>query len=210
VLHVFGLTGGIGSGKSTVARHLRKRGLPVVDADALAREIVAKGRPALAEIAEQFGKEVLTAAGELDRAALARRVFADSDARAALERITHPRVRELAQARFLELEASGEPLAAYEVPLLYEAGLDARYEPIVVVNARPEQQLERAQDRDGVPAEAIRARIAAQLSLAEKARRADYVIDNSGAVSETEAQADRVLAAICAARGVDKSRYSVG
>lgn len=206
-LRVFGLTGGIGSGKSSVARHFRARGLPVVDADALAREVVQPGSAGLAEIVAAFGPEILGAEGELDRAALARRVFADPSERAALERITHPRVRALARTRFAELEARGEPLACYEVPLLFEVGLGATYRPVVVVNSGASQQLERAMRRDAQPRAAIEARIAAQMPLSEKAGRADYVVDNSGSPEATQVDADRVLAAICAEVGVDPARY---
>jgi dephospho-CoA kinase len=206
-LQVFGLTGGIGSGKSSVARHFRERGLPVVDADALARDIVQRGSPGLAEIAAAFGPEILDVQGELDRAALARRVFADPAQRAILEAITHPRVRALARARFAELDSHGEPLACYEVPLLFEAHLVADFHPIVVVSCSEAQQLERAMRRDGKPEAAIRARITAQMPLSQKARLADYVIDNSGSFDATRADADRVLAAICRERGVDSARY---
>lgn len=206
-LRVFGLTGGIGSGKSSVARHFRARGLPVVDADVLAREVVQPGSEGLAEVVTAFGPEVLDAQGALDRAALARRVFSSSSERAKLERITHPRVRALSRARFTELEARGEPLACYEVPLLFEVGLDAAYRPTVVVSAGAAQQMERAMRRDQQPRAAIEARIAAQMPLSEKADRADYVIDNSGSPEATQADADRVLAAICAELGVDPARY---
>src|SRR5512141_1746472 len=117
-IRVFGLTGGIGSGKSTVATRFRERGLPVIDADQLAREVVAKGTPGLAEIVARFGSSVLDAQGELDRKQLAEVVFRDEDARRALNAITHPRVRDLALARVQALDAAGEPLACYEVPLL--------------------------------------------------------------------------------------------
>ncbi len=208
MLRVFGLTGGIGSGKSSVARLFRERGLPVVDADALAREVVGRGQPALRQIAQRFGAQVLRPDGELDRAELAKHVFADPAARAELERITHPRVRELAARRFSELEAAGEPLACYDVPLLFEAGLDAVYRPVVVVSATPEQQVERASRRDGASPDAVRARIAAQLPLEEKARRADYVIDNSGPLAVTDQRAGAVLAELCAKLGLDATRYA--
>jgi dephospho-CoA kinase len=206
-LRVFALTGGIGSGKSSVARYFRERGVPIIDADLLAREVVAPGSPGLAQVVAAFGAEVLTAEGELDRAALARRVFADPAERAALERITHPRVRALARARFAELDGRGEPLAGYEVPLLFEAGLERDYHPTIVVSCSPAQQQQRAARRDGKTAAAIQARIAAQMPLAEKVSRADYVIDNSGDFEATRVNADRVLAAVCTELGVDPARY---
>jgi dephospho-CoA kinase len=206
-LHVFGLTGGIGSGKSTVAAHFRTRGLPVVDADALAREVVRPGSPGLSEVAAAFGAEIVTSAGELDRAALARRVFGDPTQRALLESITHPRVRALARERLSEIEARGEPLACYEVPLLFEAGLSDTYRPAVVVTCSPEQQIERAMQRDGVTRASIVARISAQMPLSEKARLADYVIDNGADLATTKDNADRVLGRVCAECGVDSARY---
>ena len=203
----FGLTGGIGSGKSTVARHFRSRGLPVVDADELAREAVAKGSAGLSEIVAAFGPEILQADGSLDRAALAQRVFGAPAELARLEAITHPPVRALAKARLDALEKQGEPLACYEVPLLYEVGLEREYKPVVVVSVPESVQLERAVARDASSAERIQRRIAAQLPLGEKVRRADFVIDNTGSVEQTLRAADQVLAGICRDSGVDERRY---
>jgi len=208
-IRVFGLTGGIGSGKSSVAERFAARGLPVVDADGLAREVVEPGTEGLAEIRARFGGEVVSSDGRLDRAALAARVFADPEARAALEAITHPRIAALAKQRLAELGARGEPLAAYMAPLFYERGLEAHYSPVVVVTTSEAQQIERAARRDGVSAQDVEARIRAQLPLAEKAARADYRIDNSGTLAETWAQADRVLDAICRELAVAVERYPV-
>jgi dephospho-CoA kinase len=209
-LRVFGLSGGIGSGKSTVAAHFRTRGVPVVDADVLAREVVRPGSAGLAEIVAAFGAEIVNGAGELDRAALARRVFGDPAQRALLESITHPRVRALARERFSEVEAQGEPLACYEVPLLFEAGLTDTYRPAVVVTCTQEQQIERAMHRDSATRAGIMARISAQMPLSEKAQLADYVIDNSADLATTKHNADRVLALVCAECGVDSARYLGG
>lgn len=206
-LRVFGLTGGIGSGKSTVAARFRERGLPVVDADELSREAVARGSATLCAIVESFGPSMLDAHGELDRRRLSERVFADPEARRRLNALVHPRVRELSAQRFAGLAARGEPLACYEVPLLFEVGLDAALRPVVVVVTSEELQLERASARDGVPKEQIAARIAAQLPLSEKRRRADYVIENEGSPAEARARADDVLDAIGASLGVPTSRY---
>lgn len=193
-LRVFGLTGGIGSGKSTVAALLRDRGVPVVDADELAREAVAPGSPGLAEVVESFGPEVLDASGALDRKRLAAMVFGDEAARKRLNAITHPIVRQLSQRRFAELDRQGHELAAYDVPLLFEVGLDQVLKPVVVVYASEAAQLERVMRRDGSSAEQARARIRAQLPLADKRARADHVIDNDGSPSELAAQVDSVLA----------------
>ncbi len=209
-IRVFGLTGGIGSGKSSVAERFRARGLPIIDADLLAREVVEPGAEALREIQACFGAEVLASDGRLDRAALAARVFSDPEARRALESITHPRIAALAQQKLDELAARGEPLAAYMAPLFYENALEKHYSPVVVVTASEAQQLERASRRDGVSAKDIEARLRAQLPLSEKAARADYRIDNSGTLSETWAQADRVLDAICASLSIPVERYPAG
>jgi dephospho-CoA kinase len=168
---------------------------------------VVPGSEALGEIARRFGAEVLHADGSLDRGALARRVFRDPAARAELEAITHPPIRALARERFDALETEGHPLACYVVPLLYEGGLETKYSPVVVVTASQAQQLERAAGRDQVATERIAERLRSQMPLAEKARRADYVIDNSYSKQAAFAEADRVLAAICARFGVDSARY---
>src|SRR5690606_30757804 len=195
-LTVFGLTGGIGSGKSTVASHFAKRGVPIVDADELAREVVRPGTPGLDAIVRAFGADVLTADGALDRRALAERVFADEAARKRLEAITHPRIAALARERFARLEAEGHTLACYVVPLLFERGLEDTLRPVVTVVASEDAQLERAAARDAVSREHVAARLRAQLPLEEKARRSDFVIDNSGSLASAFAQADRVLDAI--------------
>jgi dephospho-CoA kinase len=207
VTQVFGLTGGIGSGKSTVAAHLRERGVPVIDADVLAREVVAPGTHGLAEIVAAFGEEVLASDGTLDRPKLAERVFGDEEARQRLNAITHPRVRDLALARVAEFGAEGEPLVCYEVPLLVETGLADALRPLVVVSVSVETQVERTVARDGMSEEQARARIAAQMPLSDKVKLADFVIDNSGSREETRAQTDAALDAICKRLGVDPKRY---
>lgn len=206
-LHLFGLTGGIGSGKSTVARRFRARSLPVIDADELAREVVAPGTPGLAAIVERFGADVLAADGTLDRKLLAARVFGDEEARRALNAITHPRVGVLSAERAQTLDARGEPLACYEVPLLFEGRLAEALRPIVVVTTSVDIQVSRAMARDRASAEEIEARVRVQIPLAEKARLADYVIDNSGPLSSTLARADEVLDSICEQFGIDPNRY---
>jgi dephospho-CoA kinase len=206
-IHVFGLTGGIGSGKSTVAGRFRSRGLPVIDADQLAREVVAPGKEGLGEIVETVGPDVLAPSGGLDRVKLATIVFADDEARRRLNAITHPRVGALAVQRTRELDARGEPLACYEVPLLFESRIAEAFRPIVVVVVPVDVQVARTVARDATSDEAARARVRAQMSLDEKARIADYVIDNSGDLASTLARADHVLDAICLRFGVDPLRY---
>ena len=195
-LHVFSLTGGIGSGKSTVARHWRSLGLPVIDADVLAREVVAPGSAGLDAIVARFGADVLTAEGRLDRPRLGRIVFDDAQSRMDLEHIVHPRVRRAAAEAFEALSARGKELACYEVPLLFETKQEEHYRPVVVVRVSQETQLSRAAARDGVAPEAVQARIASQLPIEEKVARADFVIDNDGPLSRTLEQADAVLDAI--------------
>lgn len=206
-LRLFGLTGGIGSGKSTVARRFRARGLPVIDADELAREVVLPGTPGLAAIVERFGSDVLAPDGTLDRKLLAGRVFGDDEARRALNAITHPRVGALSAERTQALAARGEPLACYEVPLLFEGKLAEALRPIVVVTTSVDIQVSRAMARDGATREEIEARIRAQMPLEEKTRLADYVIDNSGPLGATLARADEVLELVCRQLGVDGARY---
>jgi dephospho-CoA kinase len=200
-LCVFGLTGGIGSGKSSVAALLRDRGVPVVDADELAREVVMPQSPGLAEIVRVFGAQMLGPDGDLDRKRLGALVFSDAAARKRLNAITHPLVRALSQRRFAELAQQGVTLAAYDVPLLFEVGLDAVLRPIVVVTASEAAQLERIMARDGLTETEARSRIAAQLPLAEKQRRADYVLDNNGSPAELARQVDQVLEKLRASAG---------
>lgn len=198
---VFGLTGGIGSGKSRVAALFRERGVPVVDADELAREAVAPGSAGLADVVQSFGAGVLAPDGSLDRKRLGALVFADEAARKRLNAITHPRVRQLSAEHFGRLEQSGVTLAGYDVPLLFEVGLDQLLCPIVVVAASEATQLERILARDGLSEAEARARIAAQLPLSEKRRRADYVIENDGSLSELSQQVDRLLPQLRASAG---------
>jgi dephospho-CoA kinase len=192
-LHVFALTGGIGSGKSTVAAHYRALGLPVVDADRLARDVVEPGTPALAELVEAFGAEILDADGRLDRPKLAARVFENPEARRRLEAIVHPRVRDAARKAFTRIAESGAHLACYEVPLLFETRQEDNYRPVVLVTARPETQIARAMLRDKTHEAAVRARIAAQHPPEDKIARADYVIHNDGPRETTLAEAERIL-----------------
>ncbi|KYG00221.1 dephospho-CoA kinase [Sorangium cellulosum] len=200
-LVLFGLTGGLGSGKSTVAARFRAQGLPVIDADALARDVVAKGTEGLAEVVRAFGPEVLAPDGSLDRARVAAIVFDDPDKRRRLNAIVHPRIGALLLERAAEIEARGEPLACYEAALLVENGLADAFRPLVVVAVPEAVQIARAMARDGATEEQVRARLAAQLPLADKVAVADHVIDNAGDRAATERQADEVLAAIRAKLG---------
>lgn len=206
-MRVFGLTGGFASGKSTVVKRLRERGLPVIEADDLAREVVRPGSEGLAAVVETFGRGILDEHGALDRKKLGQRVFADPTERARLESVTHPRIRALQKERMAELAARGEPLACYEAPLLVEVGLEAELRPLVVVVADEAAAIERARSRDGLDAEAVRARLRAQLPLEKKRALADYVIDNSGSLDATRGATDEVLDAIVRSVGVSPDRY---
>jgi dephospho-CoA kinase len=195
-IHVFGLTGGLASGKSTVAARFRDHGVPVIDADRLAREVVEPGTPGLAAVVEAFGREVLAADGSLDRARLAELVFGDRDRRRALNAILHPRIAAASAQRVAELGAAGERLCCYEAALLVENGLADAFRPLVVVAVDEEEQVVRAMARDACTEEQARARLAAQLPLAKKVAAADYVIDTSGPREKTAQRIDEVLAEI--------------
>jgi dephospho-CoA kinase len=206
-VHVFGLTGGFATGKSSVVARLRERGLPVLEADDLAREVVLPGSEGLAKVVEAFGKDVLDPAGALDRKRLGKRVFADPDERAKLEALTHPLIQALQQQRMAEFAARGEPLACYEAPLLVEVGLASELRPLVVVWTDEATQIERAKRRDGLDESAVRARLRAQKPLAEKRSLADYVIENTRSLAELRDETDRVLDAICKSLGIAPERY---
>jgi dephospho-CoA kinase len=180
-----GLTGGIAAGKSTVAQLLTELGAVVIDADQLAREVTAVGSPALAEIRLQFGDAVFDASGELDRAKMAAIVFADPAWRVVLESITHPRIAQLSQQRIADAMASGVLLVVYAAPLLYERNLDQWLSEVIVVDIDIATQRQRLLARDGA---AGLARVDSQLPLADKRRRATWIIDNSGTLEHTRAQ----------------------
>jgi dephospho-CoA kinase len=194
--HLFGLTGGLASGKSTVAARFRALGLPMLDADELAREVVAPGTEGNDAVVAAFGPDIRKPDGSIDRAKLAEIVFNDPAKRKLLNSIVHPRIWALSAERARALEAKGEALACYEAALLVENGLADAFRPLVVVAAPEEVQLTRAMARDGATLEQARARLAAQLPLSAKIATADYVIDNSGDRASTERQADEVLSAI--------------
>lgn len=193
---IVGLTGGIGSGKSTVARIFAQRGVPVVDADQLAREVVEPGTDGLAEVVATFGPSVLAPDGRLDRAKLAARVFDDADARKRLESILHPRIAQASMQRFGELAQQGHAYAVYEAALLVENGSHRMMNALVVVTASEATQVARVRGRDGIDEDAARARIAAQLPMAEKVRAADYVIDNDDDLEATRRRTLEVLDAL--------------
>lgn len=207
-MHLFGLTGGIASGKSTVAARLRGRGLPIVDADLLAREVVAPGTEGLRAVVDAFGQGVIGSDGGLDRAAVGRLVFADPAARRALEGITHPRITALGFERAAEHAKAGEPLVCYEAALIVENGAADAFRPLVVVACPEDVQLARLLGRGATRDEAL-ARIRSQRPLADKVAVADHVIDTTGTLEQGAARADQVLKAICDHLGIDSGRYGL-
>jgi dephospho-CoA kinase len=186
-----GLTGGIGSGKSTVARLLEKRGAVVFDADLLAREAVEPGTPGHAAVIERFGADVLAPGGELDREALASIVFADPAARRDLEQIVHPEVRRLF-AEGSEAYRDTDRVVVFSAPLLVETGMHTAFEVLVVVSATVATQIERLMRQRGMSEPSIRARIDAQAPLEDKAAAADFIVDNEGTLDELESQVERL------------------
>ena len=182
------LTGGPGSGKSTVAQMFRDLGAQVMDADEVARAVVAPGQPAWEELRRQFGPEFFMTDGSLDRAGMAELVFRDPGARAKLNAIVHPQVtREIAR-RLQALTARGADLVLVEVPLLYETGLERNFDAVIVVDAGEREQIDRIAARDGRPPEEARGILAAQWPLNAKKARADFVVNNRGALADTQGQ----------------------
>lgn len=184
---VIGLTGGIASGKSAAARVLAALGVGIVDADQLAREVVAKGSEGLAAVVAAFGSEVLTADGSLDREKLAARVFREPDARQVLQAITHPRIGVRSAERLAELAATATPYVVYDAPLLVEVGAHKGMDALIVIAAPRQTQIARAVARDGMAPDEAERRIAAQLPLADKVAVADYVVNNDGSLEALEA-----------------------
>jgi dephospho-CoA kinase len=183
-----GLTGGIGSGKSTVSRLLQERGAVVLDADEFARAAVVAGSPGLRSVVERFGREILTPQGELDRAKLASIVFADRGALADLETIVHPEVRRMI-ADGIQENLDADRVVVLVNPLLIEMGTHRDCDVVVVVSASPETQVARSVAR-GMSEDDVRARIAAQMPLDERARTADVLIDNEGSLDDLEREVD--------------------
>jgi dephospho-CoA kinase len=188
---VVGLTGGIATGKSTVGRLLRERGVPVIDADQVARDVVAPGSPGLAKVVDRFGRDVLLPDGALDRGKLRAVVVRDAQARKDLEAITHPAIREAIGQRLAELAASGAPVAVVEAALMVETGSWKLYDALIVVSCAPETQLRRLVERDGHPEPEARAMIATQLPMAEKEKVATVVIRNDADLAALRDQLDR-------------------
>ena len=194
-----GLTGGIATGKSTVSEILRQLGGEIIDADRLARDVVEPEQPAWKQIVAEFGGGVVTAEGALDRKKLGAIVFADPERRKRLEAITHPAIRARFQARLDELAAQGfAGIVVFDAPVMIESGNYKNMDRLVVVVTDDATQAARLQERDGTDEAEGRRKIASQMPLAEKAKLADYVIDNSGDREATAAEVRRVFAALMA------------
>lgn len=192
-MKVYGLTGGIATGKSTVEQALRGLGIPTLDADVFARRVVEPGQPAHAEIAEEFGPGVLDTAGRIDRPALARLVYRDPVKRHRLEQITHPRIMGAIWDEVTRLEREDHPIVVVSAALLVEAGYHRRFDGLVVVWCGAEEQMTRVVARDELDETQARRRIEAQMPMGDKIAVADWTIDTNGTRGQT---AEQVLALV--------------
>ncbi|NLF46783.1 MAG: dephospho-CoA kinase [Clostridiales bacterium] len=189
-----GLTGGIGSGKSTVSAYMEKRGIPVIDADKIAREIVKKGSPVLKELSEAFGHDIIDVKGDLDRKKLASRAFSNAESKNILDRITQKRIYDIAYSRLKKLSLEGkEKMVLIDAPLLFESGLSRLVDEIWVVSADLKTRVERVAERDKISREQISRIEENQLDEEEKEKKADRVLDNSGTKEQLYEQIERLL-----------------
>ena len=195
-----GLTGGIGSGKSTVARLLERRGAAVIDADQLAREAVAKGTPGFERVVEAFGTDVVTPGGELDRPALAARIFSDPVQKATLEAIVHPEVARRFSDEVDTFRAT-DRIVVYVTPLLVELGLAPAFDVVVVVTASPHLRVSRVASDRGLLPDEVRGRLAVQATDEQRAEVAGVLIDNDGSLADLEPQVDRLWSDLSARAG---------
>ncbi|KRT74730.1 MAG: dephospho-CoA kinase, dephospho-CoA kinase [Deltaproteobacteria bacterium CSP1-8] len=200
-MRVFGLTGGICSGKSTVARFFREEGIPVVDADRISREITLPGMPAHADIVRKFGGDLLLPDGRIDRKKLGAIVFADPGKRAELEAVTHPRIALGIREAVSALAAMGHSIAIVEAALIHEKGRSGMFEAVIGVGCDRGSQVERLMNRDGIPREEALRIVSAQMDPEEKARASDYVIDNSGDLATTRARVRALARKLRVGRG---------
>ncbi|MBI5496930.1 MAG: dephospho-CoA kinase [Deltaproteobacteria bacterium] len=190
-MEIWGLTGGIACGKSTVSRLLAAHGAAIVDADLLARRVVATGTDGLAAVVARFGPDLLAPDGTLDRKRLGALVFADAQARRDLNAITHPRIAQAAQHEVAQAAARGAPVAIYDAALLVENGLHHGLREVLVVAASEPTQVARLRARDGLTEDEARARIRSQAPLEDKRRAATCVFENDGSLQHLQAQVDR-------------------
>lgn len=190
---VIGLTGGIASGKSTVANMLIEKGITVIDADIIAKQAVEKGMPAYRQIIDEFGEDILLSNGDIDRKKLGALVFTNEQKRLVLNAIVHPAVRQEMLKRRDEAVANREAFVVLDIPLLFESKLESLVDKIIVVSVTKELQLERLMKRNQLTEEEAVSRIRSQMPLEEKTARADQVIDNSGTLEETKRQLDEIM-----------------
>ncbi|UQZ46976.1 dephospho-CoA kinase [Bacillus sp. PK3-037] len=190
---VIGLTGGIASGKSTVANMMTEKGITVIDADIIAKQAVEKGMPAYRQIIGEFGEDILLENGDIDRRKLGALVFTNEQKRLALNSIVHPAVREEMLKRRDESIANQETFVVLDIPLLFESKLESLVDKIIVVSVTKELQLARLTKRNQLTEEEALSRIRSQIPLEEKVSRADNVIDNSGTLEETKQQLEEIL-----------------
>ncbi|RJP24551.1 MAG: dephospho-CoA kinase [Deltaproteobacteria bacterium] len=192
-MRVFGLTGNIASGKSTVASMFRELGIPVLDADRVSREVTAPGGRAYEAVVREFGPGILGSDGAIDRKKLGAVVFADPARRALLEEITHPAILEGMKSALDDLARRGIPLAVVEAALIHESGRKGLVEAVIAVRCDAETQVRRLMRRDGISMEAASARLRVQMDAGRKADASDYVIDNSGDTGDTRRQVERLV-----------------
>lgn len=193
---ILGLTGGIATGKSTVTAMLRERGIPVIDADQIAREVVEPRKPAYEAIVRHFGRDILLEDGQLDRKKLGEVVFSDEAERQKLNAIVHPEVRRVMRQEAEAAEANGAQIVFMDIPLLYESKLQYLVEKIVVVYAPSDMQLARMMERDELDEEQAKKRLRAQFPIDQKKLEADFLIDNSQSREETQRQVEELLTVI--------------
>ena len=193
---VIGLTGGIGSGKSTVSEYLMSRGFPVADADDISRKVVRPGSPALAELAEALGPEILKEDGTLDRGYTADLVFDDEAKRRAMEKIMWKAIGESIDREIEAYRQEGHKVIFVDAPLLFEAGLEKQMDQVWVVHADDDLRLQRVMERDGADAASVRARMSSQFSEQQRLDLADVILDNNGTRAELLAQVEEQIEAL--------------
>lgn len=192
-MKIMGLTGGIASGKSTVSQYLAQKGIPIIDADLVAREVVTPDKPLLAKLVAHFGSKILLPTGELNRRKLGTIVFNDAHELRILNELMDPAIRAAIMQKITAYQAAGIALVCLDAPTLFEAQYEHTVDFVVVVYVSPKVQLARLSLRDNLAPTAAQQRIAAQISIDEKRRRADYVIDNQGDLAQTYRQVDDLL-----------------
>ena len=192
-MKIIGLTGGIGSGKSTVAQLFVEEGFPLIDADVIAREVVAAGQPALQELAGVFGADILEPSGELNRQLLAQRAFVDRETTDKLNAITHPRIQQRTQELFDEYREKDVEAVIYDMPLLVDNGLDRAMDWVIVVDVAAEERIRRVVEYRGLDEEDAQRRVKAQIPDGLRLAAADSVIDNNAAIDNLKPQVDQLI-----------------